>query len=133
MMNTVEFDVLIIGTGVAGLSAAVKLAEKNVRVGIITRERDPNITNTFWAQGGIISPAEDDQSLIEDIQKASSHTSNVKAAAILASQSRRILNELLIDKAHTAFERDDKGNLLFTKEAAHSTSRILYKGDFTGK
>ncbi|TNF04014.1 MAG: L-aspartate oxidase [Deltaproteobacteria bacterium] len=132
-MNTVEFDVLIIGTGVAGLSAAVKLAEKNVRVGIITRERDPNITNTFWAQGGIISPAEDDQSLIEDIQKASSHTSNVKAAAILASQSRRILNELLIDKAHTAFERDDKGNLLFTKEAAHSTSRILYKGDFTGK
>jgi len=132
-MNTLEFDILIIGTGVAGLSAAVKLAEKNHKVGIITREKDPNISNTYWAQGGIISPAEDDQTLIEDIQKASSHTSNVKAAAILAGQSRKILNELLIEKAGTNFEKDEHGNLLFTKEAAHSTSRILYKGDFTGK
>jgi L-aspartate oxidase len=132
-MNALEFDVLIIGTGVAGLSAAVKLAEKNAKVGIVTREKDPNISNTYWAQGGIIAPTEGDDTLIEDIQKASSHTSNVKAAVILAEKSRQILDELLIDKAKTAFERDEVGNLLYTKEAAHSSSRILYKGDFTGK
>ncbi|MCO4792548.1 MAG: FAD-dependent oxidoreductase [Bacteriovoracaceae bacterium] len=132
-MNTVEFDVLIIGCGVAGLSAAVKLAEKNVKIGIITREKDPNISNTYWAQGGIISPTDEDVTLIDDIQKASSYTSNVKAAAIMTGKSGQILNELLIEKAKTDFEKDKDGNLLFTKEAAHSTSRILYKGDFTGK
>ena len=132
-MNVLEFDVLIIGSGVAGLSAAVKLAERKVKVGIVTREKDPNISNTYWAQGGIIAPTIGDETLIEDIQKASSHTSNVKAAVILADKSRQILDELLIDKARTDFERDAAGNLLYTKEAAHSTSRILYKGDFTGK
>jgi len=128
-----QFDVMVIGTGVAGLSAAIKLAESGLYVGVVTREKDPNITNTYYAQGGIIYPKENDESLIDDIDKASSFTSNLDAAKIMALHSRSILNELLIDKAKTDFMRDENGEFMFTKEAAHSESRILYKGDYTGK
>lgn len=135
-MNSFSFDVLIIGCGIAGLSSAIKLAEKGIKVGILTRESDPNISNTFYAQGGIIYPdfsKEEIGSLTSDIQKASVHTSNPKAAKILESRSAQIINELLIEKSHTDFERGSNGELLFTKEAAHSENRILFKGDYTGK
>lgn len=132
-MSSYHFDVLIIGTGVAGLSAGVKLAESGLRIGLVTREKDPNISNTFWAQGGIIFRRENDDSLVSDILKASAYTSNKEAAETLAARSPQILKELLIDKAQTPFERASGGELLYTREAAHSEDRILYKGDFTGR
>lgn len=130
------YDVLIIGTGIAGLTSALKLAEDGLEVAIVTREKKPELTNTYWAQGGIIySPkeAEDFDSLIGDIQKASANTSNLKAAEVLASRSADILKEVLLDKVKTDFTINAEGELLLTKEAAHSKSRILYKGDFTGR
>lgn len=134
-MNTIQFDVLILGSGVAGLVCASQLAEKGVKVGIVTRDKDPLVSNTLWAQGGTIFPHEGEvhHNLVEDIQLASANTSNVEAAKILEERSGKILREVLIDKAHTNFERDEKGNLLFTKEAAHSFPRILFKGDYTGR
>jgi len=128
-----QFDVMVIGSGIAGLASAIKLAEAGLSVGVITRESDPNITNTFFAQGGIIFSKKEDPSLVADIDKASSYTSNLKAAEIMSSKSHDILKELLIDKAKTDFVRDQDGELKYTKEAAHSEARILYKGDFTGK
>ncbi len=134
-MSTFEFDALVIGSGVAGLVCASELAAKNLRVGIITREYDPKTSNTVWAQGGTIYPSEGEihKDLVHDIQVASSGTSNIKAAEILEQRSGKILKEVLIDNAHTDFERDSEGNLCFTKEAAHSFPRILFKGDYTGK
>lgn len=135
-MKDFNTDVLIIGTGIAGLSAAIKLAEKNLKISIVTREKKPEITNTFWAQGGIIySPKDlnDQEDLINDISKASSFTSNIEAARILSTRSAEIIDELLIDKSHTDFAKDAEGELLFTKEAAHSRDRIIYNGDMTGK
>ncbi|MGZ3788130.1 MAG: L-aspartate oxidase [Bacteriovorax sp.] len=128
-----EFDVLIIGTGIAGLSAAAALAEKGLKIAIVTREKDPAQTNTVWAQGGIIYAKGSEESLVEDILKASSGTSSLEAAKLVAYESSSILEDLLIHKAHSNFERDESGELLFTKEAAHSTPRILYRGDYTGK
>ncbi len=135
-MKDFNTDVLIIGTGIAGLSAALKLAEKKIKVTIVTREKKPEITNTFWAQGGIIySPKDlnDQEDLITDIIKASAYTSNIEAARILATRSAEIIDEVLIDKSHADFAKDAEGELLFTKEAAHSRDRIIYKGDMTGK
>jgi L-aspartate oxidase len=131
-MNS-EFDVLIIGTGIAGLSAAAGLAERGLKVAIVTREKDPSQTNTVWAQGGIIYAKGTEESLIEDIMKASAGTSSLETARFVAYESSSILEDLLIHKAHSNFERDEAGELLFTKEAAHSEPRILYRGDYTGK
>lgn len=131
-----NFDVLILGSGIAGLSAAIKLAEAGQSVCIVTREKKPRTTNTYWAQGGIIYvPGSDSEraSLVEDIQVASSGTANLKAAKLLADRSAEILEELLLTKAHSQFNRNDSGELLFTKEAAHSESRIIYRGDYTGR
>ena len=78
-MSSYEFDVMIIGSGIAALSAAITLAEKGLRVGVVTREEDPKVSNTYWAQGGIIYLDEKDDDFINDLQKASAGTSNVLA------------------------------------------------------
>ncbi len=132
-MQTKNFDVLIIGTGIAGLSAAAKMAEENLSIAILTREEDPTITNTVYAQGGIIYSKGSEESLIEDILKASAETSSLEVARHVAYTSSPILEDLLINKAGTDFERDEFLKLKFTKEAAHSVPRILYRGDYTGK
>lgn len=131
-MSKAQFDVLVIGSGIAGLSSAIKLAEAGINLGIVTREDRPEATNTYWAQGGIIYAKNDDK-LVEDIQHASSKTANLLAANVLNERSADILEELLLNKAETNFNKDEDGNLSFTKEAAHSKSRIIYKGDYTGK
>ena len=130
------YDALIIGSGIAGLANAIKLAERGLSVGIVTREKAPQETNTYWAQGGVIYSQkiwDDEDSLVQDIDVASSHTANLEAAKLLAQRSPEILEEIFLDKANTEFDRDETGNLLFTKEAAHSKARIIYKGDYTGK
>lgn len=135
-MKDFNTDVLIIGSGVAGLSAAIKLAEEKKSVTIVTREKRPEITNTYWAQGGIIySPKDnnDQEDLVKDILKASSYTSNIEAAKILSTRSAEIIEEMLIRKSNTNFAKSNDGELLYTKEAAHSRERIIYQGDMTGK
>ena len=127
-----QFDVLIIGCGISGLAAGIKLAEAGMQVGIVTREEDPRVSNTFYAQGGIVHTGGNDN-IIEDIMKASSGTSNLAAANVVLEKSGDILTELLIEKAQTEFETSKDGNFLYTKEAAHSRARILYNGDYTGK
>lgn len=131
-----SYDVLILGTGIAGLTNAIKLAESGLSIGIATREKAPEETNTFWAQGGVIYSKkiwDDEDSLIEDIEVASSHTANLEAARLLAQRSPEILEEIFLHKANTEFDRNESGDLLFTKEAAHSKARIIYKGDYTGR
>lgn len=135
MSENIECDILIIGTGIAGLSAAIKLAEKNLKILLVTREKKPEITNTHWAQGGIIysHPKNDEKETFKrDIQKASSETSYDKAIDILVEKSSSILEEVLLKKAKTNFSKEGD-NLLYTKEAAHSKSRIIYQNDCTGK
>jgi L-aspartate oxidase len=128
-----NFDVLVIGTGIAGLTSAARLAELGLKVAIATRESDPTQTNTVYAQGGIIYAKGSEELLIEDILKASSGTSSREAARLLAYDSSAILEDILIKKSHTEFERSEGGDLRYTTEAAHSCARILYKGDYTGK
>jgi L-aspartate oxidase len=135
-MKDFNTDALIIGSGISGLAAAIKLAEKNLKVTIVTREKKPEITNTYWAQGGIIYSSKDlavQESLVKDIVKASAFTSNIEAAKVLSSRSADIVEEILFKKTNTDFSKNEKGDLLFTKEAAHSCDRIIYNGDMTGK
>lgn len=134
-MNDFNCDVLIIGTGISGLTSAIKLAEHGLEIVLVTRESDPNDTNTQRAQGGIIySKPEWDQSevLKSDIQKASAQTSNNDAIEVILKRSSDILEEILLSKSNTEFTHSND-KLAFTREAAHSTDRIIYKDDCTGK
>lgn len=133
MKKTEHCDVLVIGSGIAGLTCAIKLAEKKIKTIIVTRASRPEECNSSWAQGGIIFPQMSDiESLITDIQKASSESSDEEVARIIAS-SHDLVEEILLKKAQTHFKKNEDGTLKLTKEAAHSTSRIIYDGDHTGK
>jgi L-aspartate oxidase len=134
-MSENSCDTLIIGTGIAGLTCALKLAEAGLRVKLITREEAPENSNTDLAQGGVIFSREtwdDPETFRKDIQSASVNTSNEEAIDILISRGGNILNEILLEKVKTEFSYD-KGELSLTKEAAHSVARIIHKDDYTGK
>ncbi len=128
-------DVLIIGAGVAGSTAALRLAQNpERRVILITREDDPCESNTRWAQGGIIYRGPDDTPdlLVQDILQAGAGVSLPKAARILAEEGPPLLEELLMRRAGVPFDRDPDGQLAYGQEAAHSRRRIIHVGDGTG-
>ncbi len=133
-MKTLNYDVIVIGTGIAGLTTAIKLSEnENLNIAIITRGKKPEESNTYWAQGGIIYINKDDQYLSNDVQAASQNTSYQPAIDQLINDSSDIVKEILIEGAETQFAKDELGELKLTQEAAHSIPRILYNGDATGK
>jgi L-aspartate oxidase len=128
-------DVLIIGTGIAGAAAALKLAQNpKRRIILITREPDPEESNTRYAQGGIIHRGPDDSAdqLVADILSAGAGASLPSAARILADEGPELLQKTLIDTAKVEFDHTSDGELDYGKEAAHSKRRILHVGDGTG-
>jgi L-aspartate oxidase len=128
-------DVLIIGSGIAGLTAAITASEQGLDVIVINKEASLEESNTLYAQGGIVSLGEEDspQLLIKDIMEAGDGISNLEAVTILASEGPSIVEDFLVKKARVPFSRSDKGELEYAKEAGHSTRRILHYKDMTGK
>ena len=105
-----QTDVLIIGTGIAGATAALKLAEDpNRHITIITREPDPHESNTGYAQGGIISRGPDDSAdlLVKDILEAGAGASLPSAARILSEEGPPLLEKILIAAARVPFDRGE--------------------------
>jgi L-aspartate oxidase len=128
-------DVLIIGTGIAGAAAAIRLAKNPDRkIILITSEPDPRESNTRYAQGGIIHRGPDDSAdlLVEDILAAGAGASLPSAAKILAEEGPVLLQKVLIETAGVEFDHTSEGELDYGKEAAHSKRRILHVGDGTG-
>jgi L-aspartate oxidase len=125
-------DYLIIGAGIAGLRAAIALARAG-RVLVITKEQLAE-SNTAYAQGGIavaMGGSEDVALHLEDTQNAGDGLVNDTAAAVLVEQGPQRVQELL--DWGTAFDRDH-GELMLTREGAHSLPRILHaNGDATGR
>ncbi len=129
-------DVLIIGSGIAGATAALKLARNPQRcIILITREPDPHESNSRYAQGGIIGRGVDDSAdlLVADILAAGAGASLPRAARILAEEGPGLLQEVLVGTAGIAFDREKNGNIEFGQEGAHSRRRILHVGDGTGR
>ena len=128
-------DVLIIGSGIAGAAAALKLAQDPARkIILITRENDPHESNTRWAQGGIIyrGPGDSAELLTEDILAAGAGASLPEAASTLAVDGPLRLEEVLLNEAGVEFDHNLDGSLQFGQEAAHSVRRIVHVGDGTG-
>ncbi len=135
-MNFHQTDVLIIGCGIAGASAALRLARDAQRqITIITRAAEPEESNTRYAQGGIVTLGEKDSAdlIVKDILAAGAGLSLPAAARILAEEGPGLVNEVLIEAAGASFDQTDDGQLAFGREGAHSSPRILHVGDATGR
>src|SRR5687768_1614920 len=135
LKNREHFPVLVIGTGIAGLTTAFVLASAGIKVLLVTKAADPKDCNTFWAQGGIIYQGENDTAakLVDDIMRAGAGISNKEAVQFLATEGPRVVKELLLDQIHVPFSTTDEGELDLTQEGAHSVSRIIHAGDATGR
>ena len=127
-----RFDVIVIGAGIAGLYAAMQLPA-SMKVLVVCKDI-PWECNTFYAQGGIVTALDEkDVPLhIEDTLKAGAFHNMEEIVQIMSEESMQ-LREDLIERG-MEFDRAEDGHLLYTREAAHSSSRILHAGgDATGR
>jgi L-aspartate oxidase len=135
LQNRAHYPVVVIGTGIGGLTTAFCLAGAGIKVLLITKAADPKDCNTFWAQGGIIYQGEDDSpaSLIADVLRAGAGLSNEEAVRFLAVEGPRVVRELLLEEINVPFSTSEEGELDLTQEGAHSIPRIIHAGDATGR
>ncbi|HPC83604.1 MAG TPA: L-aspartate oxidase [Thermoanaerobaculaceae bacterium] len=127
-------QVLVLGTGVAGVSAALAAAEAGAEVLLVSREPDPATTNTWRAQGGIVFRGETDSPalLAQDILTAGANYGYEVAAHFLASEGPKAVQTWLLDRLQVPFDRRPDGSLDLALEGAHSVPRVLHAEDHTG-
>ncbi len=126
-----KFDFLVIGSGIAGMSFALKVADKG-RVAVICKTTLED-ANTFYAQGGIASvtaPIDDFEKHIKDTLIAGDNCSNKTVVEKVVKEAPAQIAELI--KWGVDFDKDDKGNFDLHKEGGHSEFRILHHKDTTG-
>ena len=125
-----KYDVIIVGNGVAGLFAALHLP-KDKEIAIITKGGMEEC-DSYLAQGGIcVLKNEDDYAaFFEDTMRAGHYENDREAVDLMIRSSQDIIKELV--DFGVEFERK-QGEFTYTKEGAHTASRILHHEDLTGK
>ena len=125
-----DIDVIIVGTGAAGLFCALQFP-KETRILMITKENVEQ-SDSFLAQGGIcvLKDEDDYDAYFEDTMRAGHYENNKASVDLMIRKSPEIIDELI--QYGVDFEKEN-GELAYTREGAHSTSRILYHEDLTGK
>ena len=127
-----QFDVLIIGSGLAGLTTALKIAaEKKV---CLVSKRKINDTSSSWAQGGIAAVLRDDDSIeahIQDTLNAGAGLCDQEITREVASHAKETVEWLIAQGVPFTREQDDSGYHL-TREGGHSHRRIIHAADATG-
>lgn len=125
------YDVIIVGTGAAGLYCALNLPER-MSVCMITKQKADE-SDSFLAQGGIcmLRGEEDYDAYFEDTMRAGHYENDKKTVDLMIRSSNDIIRDLL--SYGVDFARDGSGDLAFTREGAHSQPRILFHEDVTGK
>jgi L-aspartate oxidase len=126
-------DVLVLGTGVAGTTAALAAARGGASVTIVTRADEARESNTYYAQGGIVSrpPGDTPEKLAADIERAGDGLCSPEAVALIAREGPDLVETLLIDELQVPFDREGSG-FHWTLEGAHSAPRVLHVKDETG-
>ena len=123
-------DILIVGCGAAGLYCALHLP-KDKEIVILSKD-DVENSDSYLAQGGIcvLKSEEDYESYFEDTMKAGHYENRKESVDIMIRSSRKVIDDLILYGVD--FE-NDHGSLIFTREGGHSTPRILFHEDATGK
>jgi L-aspartate oxidase len=126
-MNT---DVLIIGSGVAGLFCALNLPA-DLKITILTKDKTEN-SDSYLAQGGICVERDDGdyKGYFEDTMRAGHYENDEAAVGTMIRASREVISDLI--GYGVEFAKKD-GAYLFTREGGHSKPRILFHEDATGK
>lgn len=129
-MSTTELDLLVLGSGVAGLSAAVRAAETHkMRVGVLTKGELPQAT-TRWAQGGVAAVLHGDPDSTDlhlaDTLAAGAGLCDAEAVRVLVDEGPNRVNELIALGA--IFDRDAQGQLELAREGGHTLPRIVHAG-----
>ncbi len=137
--NTV-YDVVVLGSGIAGLSfanyfleAQTSKPENNRSSILVVSKGEASQTNTAWAQGGIAAPVHDDDSFsqhIEDTIVAGSFANDKKITEKIIQQAPKAITDLL--KWGVQFDRKEDGGFDLGLEGGHSQPRILHHQDITG-
>ena len=124
-------DFLIIGSGCSGLYCALHLPE-NKKVTVITKS-DAESSDSYLAQGGmcVLKDESDYDSFFEDTMKAGHYKNDETSVDLMISHSQNVLEDLLSYGVN--FQREENGELLYTKEGGHTGNRILFYEDLTGK
>lgn len=127
------YDVIIVGTGAAGLYAALQFDE-SVNV-LIVAKREMSLSNSSLAQGGVAAVLDKDNDNfklhIADTLIAGKYKNDPAAIEVLVTEGPRdVLN---LKKLGVAFDLDNSGKLQMTLEAGHSRHRIVHHKDSTGK
>ncbi|MBQ8002626.1 MAG: FAD-binding protein, partial [Clostridia bacterium] len=130
-MYMLKADIVIVGSGASALNCALNLPEC-IDVLVVTKDTAER-NDSFLAQGGIcvLKDENDYDSFYEDTMRAGHYENNPESVDIMIRQSREVINDLIgwgVD-----FEKDEDGKLKYTREGAHSTERILFHEDVTGK
>lgn len=130
-----QTDFLVIGSGIAGLTYALKVAEAkpDKEVTIITKAQADE-TNTKYAQGGIAGVWDDEDSYekhIEDTLIAGDGLCNERTVEIVVTEGPERIREIIEWGAR--FDKDPDGDYSLGKEGGHSMNRILHHKDVTGK
>ncbi len=125
-----DADVVIVGTGAAGLFCALHFT-KDTRILMITKDAMDK-SDSFLAQGGMCMLRDEDDydAYFEDTMKAGHYENNRQSVEIMIRSSQNIASELT--GYGVKFQKDGK-NFLFTREGGHSRPRILFHEDITGK
>lgn len=137
-MKHSNYSVIIVGSGIAGLYAAIKLAETvELPDGILLLTKSQlSESNSRYAQGGIVGvlPENKPDSVslhVADTIKAGCGLSDFNVVKFISENSQHAIKDLI--KYGVSFDRNDKNELNFTLEGAHSVRRILHVGgDATG-
>ena len=125
-----RYDVIIVGTGVAGLFCALHLP-KDKRVLIICKDT-PDKSDSYLAQGGIcrLQGEEDYESFFADTMQAGHGENNPATVECMIRSSVEVTDELV--SLGVDFERESDGSLAVTREGGHSKNRICFHEDCTG-
>ncbi len=132
----IKTDFLIIGSGIAGLSYALKVAQHHPekKVLVITKTRADE-TNTKYAQGGIAGVTDFERDSfdkhIQDTLVAGDGLCNPRTVEIVVTEGPDRINEII--EWGTRFDKDAEGDFKLGKEGGHSEFRILHHKDVTGK
>ena len=127
-------DVVVVGSGIAGLTTALRLRQRVDRVLLVTKTV-LNEGSTLWAQGGIaaaLDPADSPEEHLHDTLVAGVGVCDVEAVTALVHEGAARVHELVALGAE--FDLDDEGELKLTREGGHGRDRIAHAGgDATGR